>query len=297
MTTKEIINWLQALDLKKATDDDVRMIVGQFGKIAVMSVTLHEGSYILRGRADMPFINRKQECEISYIRGKNVVPDYNRGSFAGVPMFYGSTSTTDENYCQVMAIYEITNLLGDQYETGDDFEEYITMGKWRVKKDIHLAVVAHHSEFHAGNEKLKNLHEDYLKFISRYPESVDHFLQASTYIASEFAKEVKPQERYNYKISAAFNMNAINQSLDGTMYPTAKDQGKGFNVAITPEAIDSKAELERVVVWRLRKRNKKILMEPYLYCGEFNLENGCFIWKDANATVPPWVAELKLSGL
>lgn len=293
---QQIVDKLKSLDLANVTDSEVISLLREVGNIAVMSVTIHPGSFILRGRPDSVYVNRNHEDQITYIKDPTIIPQYNRASLKGRSMFYGTTTTEDENYCQAMTIAEITSLYGTHTEDGKDYEEYITMGKWRVESDINLAVIAHHEDFHKNNEKLKNLHTDYLGFIKQFPERKNDFKAIAQYLSYEFAKEVKSDERYNYKISGAFGELATSKGLHGVMYPTAKDAGKGFNVAITPDCVNNNMKLEKVASWRIRKRVKEVLITPFLFADQFK-ENGEFIWRDPGVSVPEKIANDKLNGL
>lgn len=292
--TDEIITDLKSLNLSSVPDEVVLQLIHKFGKIAIMGVDINKKQFVLRARADREFHNYCYEDDITYIKDATNVQDYNRASFRGQPMFYGGTTTDDEHYCQMLCIYEVSSLLEKDTEDENTHEEYITMGKWRVVKDFTVTAVAHHNEFLEENSHLKNMHEGYLKFIKQYPERMNDFLKIAEYISSEFAKSVSNDERYKYKISAAFAAATLQYGVAGILYPTAKDKGKGFNIALSPQTVDNNLKLERIVVWRLRKRNKNILIEPYLYCDEFQ-EGSKFKWIDPGMNTPPWLVNLKLS--
>lgn len=288
------IEKLKTLDLKSVTDDEVLAYLRQFGNLAMMSITIHPGQFIIRARPDSEFINRDTEDQITYIKDSKIIPQYNRASWEGKPMFYGATTNGEQSYCEVMTIYEVTTLT-EESEKGEDLSEFITMGKWRVQKDIQLTAIAHHEDFHANNTELKELHNVFLNFIKGNPDKESDYLKIATFLSSEFAKEVKSNERYNYKISACFSEIAVRNGLDGVIYPTAKDHGKGFNVALTSECVDDCLKLEKVVVWWLKKRDKQVLIQPYLYCDKFT-DDGRFIWIDPGHWTPEFVAEMKLNG-
>jgi hypothetical protein len=54
-------------------------------------------------------------------------------------------------------------------------------------------------------------------------------------LADEFAKE-NLRGDYDYMISAIFTQIAVNKGYDGIFYPSVRVGGKGFNIAITPQA-------------------------------------------------------------
>ena len=51
----------------------------------------------------------------------------------------------------------------------------------------------------------------------------------SEYLSSEFAKPVPNDKRHEYKISGAFTKIMFALGVQGIVYPTAQDRGKGFN--------------------------------------------------------------------
>ena len=47
-----------------------------------------------------------------------------------------------------------------------------------------------------------------------------------------------PEYHYDYLISAIFSEFVSNTELDGILYPGVRVDGKGFNIAIKPSAVD-----------------------------------------------------------
>src|SRR5690606_1336470 len=66
-------------------------------------------------------------------------------------------------------------------------------------------------------------------------ELVEKSLKIQTYLSDEFSKEHLRGD-YDYMISAIFTQIAISKGYDGIFYPSVRVGGKGFNIAITPEA-------------------------------------------------------------
>lgn len=63
----------------------------------------------------------------------------------------------------------------------------------------------------------------------------DKSLKIQTFLAEEFAKK-EIRGDFDYMISAIFTEFAIEQGYDGVIYPSVRVDGKGFNIAITPES-------------------------------------------------------------
>jgi hypothetical protein len=210
-------------------------------------------------------------------------------------MFYAGITQDDETFCQVQSIFEVSTLNDMSKEDGETYEEYVTMGKFRVEKEFSVASIVYHPDFLDKNTHMGKMHLEYLQYLDKFPEKKEDFLKAVKFLASEFAKPVADDKRYEYKISAAFTKIVLAFGLSGVLYPSVKGEGKGFNIAIDPSYIKNKIlRLEKLAVWRLQKRNKNLFIEPYLYCETFG-NDGRFIWQDAKVYVPAMEAEKVLN--
>src|SRR6185436_16344900 len=285
----EVIQKLKSMDLSKVSDDEVINEIRKIGKIALFRIKIPKGHLVNRSRCSDEFINWSYEKDISYIRDKAKIPDYNRGSFKGESIFYGCIPIDkDEHYCQLLSIQEVSKLFNIESET--TLEEYAIMGKWRVTGDFTIGAIAHHQDFLKKNTDLKNMHDEFIEFMKKYPERKKDFLKISEYLSYEFAKKVSDKTRCEYKISAAFTKIMLELGVKGVLYPSAKDEGKGFNITLSPSAVDKYLKLEKVAVWRIKKRNKEEFIQPYLFCNSFQ-SDGRFIWVDPGKNAPPWFVE------
>jgi len=176
----------------------------------------------------------------------------------------------------------------------EEFEEYATIGKWRVIKDFTVVPIAYHAEFLNNDAELRNLHDAYLKFIGAYPEKKKDFTKICDYIAGEFARVVSNDERYKYKITGAFSQILYSMGAEGIIYPSAKEDTKGYNIALPPNTVDTCLKLEKVAVFRIKKRVEGFI-SPFLYCDKFQ-QDGKFIWEEANMHIPPYYIEKRLAG-
>lgn len=75
---------------------------------------------------------------------------------------------------------------------------------------------------------------------SKYLESIDkeiasRSLAFTSFLAEEFSKSEITGD-YDYMISALFSDLAVARGFDGVFYPSTRIGGKGFNIAITPDA-------------------------------------------------------------
>ncbi|HCN37779.1 MAG TPA: hypothetical protein DIS94_08720 [Bacteroidetes bacterium] len=301
MSINEIIEALRISDLKSRSDYEIIELIQKIGKIAVMGVDIKQGRSIIRGRivkekkdnsGELEF--HRYESQISFLRDKKLIPPYNRASLEGVPMFYGTITDQNEHYSQVLCISEITKLVDENTEDGKDHHEYITMGKWKVDTEFTVCAIAHNEDFHANNEKLADMYNGFVEFVKKHPDREQDFRDISSFIAREFAKKVDEDKRHDYKISAAFSQVMMSYGVAGVLYPTAKDEGKGFNLALPPYIVEKHLKLEKIAVWRLTKRNKQLVVMPYLYCDKFK-SDGAFIYEDPGKWISEGTLEYMLS--
>lgn len=286
----DLIFQLKGLDLSIAADETVVKLVSCLDKIIIMSTEINPGSFVLRARADLIFNPYYYEKNISYIRDLNFIPPYNRASLKGESLFYGCIPSVDrdESYFYMQTAGEVGSLVMKKFQDHAYHEEYITMGKWRVRDKFNLFTVANHSEFIDKNSQLMKLNKKLNFFLNQYPDKKSETLKALDYFSSEFAKPVSDSERHQYKISAAFSAHLMNLGLDGILYPSVRGNGDGFCIAISPSVVDSCLQLEKVAVFRALKKKDKFMLLPYLYCDKFSSE-GKFIYEDPGV----WLSALQ----
>jgi hypothetical protein len=287
----KILEQLSSLDLSITSDTIVLNCLKEIGKIALVGTTIKKGQFVCRGRINETELPYYYEKDIDYIKDLKIMPPYNRASLCGESMFYGCITVDNERYCQMQTISEISKVLLKKFQDTEIHEEYITMGKWRVIEDFQVASIAYHDDFLKNNGHLRNMNTEFLSYVEKYPDKKADFFKIVQFLASEFAKPVKEDERYNYKISGAFSKIALYFGASGVLYPNVIDEGKGFNIAISPTIKDTHLKLEKLVVWRTRKKsNNNPFTIPYLYCDKFT-PDGKFIWEDPHVYVPEPIAE------
>ena len=275
--TKIIIEKIRNLDLNTVEIDEIKSLIYQLGKFALMAVDISKDAYVLRGRVDSSLCPYKSQEDFSYIKDENKVFAKGRVNREKQSIFYGCTSTDDEDYCQLQSMFEITGLLDDHSPEKD--EEYIAMGKWRVKKPFTAWAIVHHKDFIEKNDSIAHMHENYLTFLENYPEKKEDYFLISEYFSSEFGKVVRKGNEHEYKISIAFAEVLFEYGIEAILYPTVKDEGKGFNIAILKHIVDTKLEYAKALIWRVLKNEKHILPYGYLFTDSFN-DLGELCWED-----------------
>ncbi len=176
-------------------------------------------------------------------------------------MFYGCIVPEEQNIIDTRFISacESSSSIREGMETSG--EQTITFGKWEVIEDIHLLVVIHKDYFHdADNSLLGELKIAYEDFLMKYPDAAKDIDISAKYFAKEFSKKNEDGFDYNYLISAIFTeVVTTDHAFDGVMYPSVQTGGQlGFNVAITPDAVDKKMKLVVAYETQIKKIGEKV---------------------------------------
>jgi hypothetical protein len=203
---------------------------------------------------------------------------YQRASTPNETMFY-ATSVPDKiepgelDNMRIIGVTETIPMLRDKTKSG--FQK-ISFGRWVVQEDINLMAIVHHESYYKESNYTRELVNGYKAFINQYPqEIIDKSLKFQDFMASEFAKEVINAD-YDYLISAMFTEHITSKGLDGILYPSVRSAGKGFNIAITPEA------------------SKKLALYVAGECSIYKLKDKVVIGNDAIVELDGTQTEFKL---
>lgn len=257
MDKQTIINRLKALDLSQYPYFEIRELIRELGKVGFVIFTLHPGKTITRARCDG---NLKTVSDLSY-KPQQYNKQCQRASTPMRTMFYGCIVPEEQNIIDTRFISacESSSLIREGMETSG--EQTITFGKWEVIEDIHLLVVIHKDYFHdADNSLLGELKIAYEDFLMKYPDAAKDIDISAKYFAKEFSKKNEDGFDYNYLISAIFTeVVTTDHAFDGVMYPSVQTGGQlGFNVAITPDAVDKKMKLVVAYETQIKKIGEKV---------------------------------------
>ena len=257
MDKQTIINRLEALDLSQYPYFEIRELIREFGKVGFIIFTLHPGKTITRARCDG---NLKTVSDLSY-KPQQYNKQCQRASTPMRTMFSGCIVPEEQNIIDTRFISacESSSLIREGMETSG--EQTITFGKWEVIEDIHLLVVIHKDYFHdADNSLLGELKIAYEDFLMKYPDAAKDIDISAKYFAKEFSKKNEDGFDYNYLISAIFTeVVTTDHAFDGVMYPSVQTGGQlGFNVAITPDAVDKKMKLVVAYETQIKKIGEKV---------------------------------------
>ncbi len=240
-----VLDELSRLDLSEYPADRVRDLFSRLGKCAFVVKTVHPGSFLIRARprvsTEAIFTSKPQ---LSY-KPQRFNTTYQRASTPDRTMFYGTM--LPENLkphelptARVAALTEVSEIMRKNYFLGS---ERIVFSRWDVIGDIRLLMLPP-----LPDEKESSLAEIYQHFKERLDQNGDELLRLRTeavsfFLAREFAKE-NIRADYDYLISALFTELVLDRfGLDGVFYPSVRSQRLGYNVAISPEAADTRLRL------------------------------------------------------
>lgn len=237
MTIDEIITGLQNLKLDDEPANEVEELIKKVGKIGYMFVTFHRGKSIMRARPNDEGQRFSHKDELSF-KPQEFNKTYQRASTPNQTMFY-ATSLPDKiepgelDNARIIGVVEAMPWLRDKTSSG---YKKITFGRWYVQEDLNLIAIIHKDTFYNESNYTRELVDAYTNFINQEDkEMIEKSLKFQYFLADEFSKDIKVHT--DYLISGIFTeIVTKNPNIDGVIYPSVRVLGKGFNVAIKPEA-------------------------------------------------------------
>jgi hypothetical protein len=257
--TAETIKALNRIDLSTYPFYKVQEHIRSFGRTGFLIFTLHKGKTIVRAR---PGSNFREKSELSYLpQAKNT--KCQRASTPNKTMFYACLVGEKQSFaeCRILATSETSSLLRQGIESTGI--EKITCGRWNIIDDIDLVVILDENIYKtvSNNPLLSELKNAYDTFIQTTPELEEKTRLIANFFAQEFSKE-QIENDYDYFLSAIFSEFVVNElNYDGVMYPSVQAGGQiGFNVAIKPEVINQRLQLDLIAESTLYKKKKDSLV-------------------------------------
>lgn len=237
MEIEEVINSLKQLDLSSYPRSEILDLFNEVGEIGHIVVSLYPGFTIMRARPHrgLPRFTKKSDF---LHKPPEFNTTYQRASTPKQTMFYASLlpeklEPGELDMLRLVGFAETMQHLRDKTKCA---YEKISYGRWSVDQEIRLLAIIHKSDYYSASNYTRELVHAYEGFIQSAPkEFIERSLRFSEYLSDEFSKEVINHD-YDYMISALFAEKVTQMGLDGVLYPSVRVLGKGFNIAITPEA-------------------------------------------------------------
>jgi len=239
MTIDEIIAKLKSLQLDTNPEKEVKELIGQVGNIGYMLVIFHKGKSIMRARPNDDSERFSKKEDFSY-KPQRLNTNYQRASTPNQTMFYGcvlpdNIEQGELQNSRIIGVLESLPWLRDKKSSG---YKKISFGKWLVQEDINLIAIIHQDTYYGESNYTRELVNAYDHFSAQEDkELVAKSLKFQRFLAEEFSKEITTH--FDYLISAIFTEIVTTNpklKIDGIIYPSVRVLGKGFNVAITPDA-------------------------------------------------------------
>jgi hypothetical protein len=142
----------------------------------------------------------------------------------------------------------------------------MTFSTWRVNKPIPVFIICHHNDFRSKSSWARALCQQYLQYAQRMPaDAFESSLKVNLFLGDEFAKQVNPKTKaFDYMISAIFSevtTRSPEDNVGGIYYPSVRTDGMVYNVAITPEHVDSSLQLIAAGECVLYKRGQNCILD------------------------------------
>lgn len=234
---------LSQLDLSTYPYEKTKKLIRQLGRFCYILVTLHQGTTLMRARPNNNGERFFSKYDYTY-KPQQLNNTFQRASTPNRTMFYASTIPSkiehgELNNTRVIGALEALSWLHDKTTKG---YQKVSFGRWSVTKDLNLIAIVQHEDFYKKSSYTRELVDSFKRFIKLNPELKDETIAISNFFANEFAKE-KIKGDFDYLISATFSETIVDDGFDGILYPSVRVEGKGFNVAIRPEIVDTNLEL------------------------------------------------------
>ena len=245
MKIEEVLTKLKELDLSTYPASQIRELMNQFGIMCSMQVFFHPGKVVMRARPhENDSIRFFKKDDFSF-KPQQFNTTYQRASTPNQTMFYATAIPEDIEPGELdsMRIIGVVESLPQLRDSTSSLYKKISFGRWEVAEDLRLLAIIHKENYfsessftrelvNAYNEATSNIPPDILAV---EPDIIEKSLLIQSYLADEFSKESINAD-YDYMISAIFSEIATTKGFDGIFYPSVRVGGKGFNIAITPEA-------------------------------------------------------------
>jgi len=237
MDIPTIIEQLKNLNLETFPKAEILSLIRQVGEVGYDVVTFHKGKSVMRARPNYNGERFEKKSNYSF-KPQEYNKTYQRASTPNQTMFYATTipeklKPGELNNMRVIGVTETIPMLRDKTKSG---YQKVSFGRWYVQEDIHLLAIVQKDKYADESSYTKELAEGYKKFIEKTPQDItERSLAFTSFLADEFSKD-DIRGDYDYMISALFSELVTQQGLDGVLYPSVRVGGKGFNIAITPEA-------------------------------------------------------------
>lgn len=243
---------------------------------------------IEKGEIDRARINNKigeiftSENDISYREDINNIDKYGRANAPFQSMFYGAIPTSKIKYSRITSLIETSEIFRDIPKNKlVDANFMMTLGKWEIKKPLKLIDLVFNKNNIETIEDIKLSNEDAKKVIAEsFPDNTEQIELILEFFSDEFAKtDIKSNN--DYKISCIYSQMALNQGVDGIIYPSVRTKAMGYNIALTPISVNASLQLTKASMHKIEKDKDNTNIGNYKIALDLGDFNSNFKWQDA----------------
>ena len=228
-------------------DEIVNLLRDGIKRIPFPIAKLHKEYFIDRARKNENNKLYKHIDELSYIKDdyiiQNKLTKYGRVNLPHQVMFYGALKTPDIDKPRATAIAETSDLFRNvqQNQFG---EEYYTVSRWRIKKELEGVEIVFSDDALKNSEHIRESYEKQKQFLEELKltkQEKDFYLEFLRFISNQFSKRVNNYEEY--KISVAYaNIVLSDPNINFIVYPSVQTEYMGENIVLEPEIVDKYLE-------------------------------------------------------
>jgi len=236
--------------------------------LPVTIAQVHSGQYVERIRINYEPKAFTRKDEISYIKDPALIKTFGRANTPGQAMFYGSVMSSRVALPMIPALAETVTELQGINKGVSTRKMLITLGKWKVKKDLILAELVFNRQAATISADTKRAYETQMKMLAEKHTNfqLKQLVAVLEFYSEQFAKRSDNHE--DYKISAAFTDQVCKiKGIQGVIYPSVQTEFEGTNVALTPEAVETCLELEEALILSVDIRNGKTFINQHFRTG------------------------------
>lgn len=241
---RQYVEHLSALDLSNIGDNELETLLdSMFPNFVYNHIYVDAGKLIYRAQLQPSPI--KSISRIS-IAPEKYVKEYGRANRPKESLFYGANNFD-------LAAFEVCQWYKNR--PGANHVGEVTVGIWRVKKQLHLASIVSSSAVNEKREDISVANERLMHQLENKSLPLRAKIASKIFLAfmsDQFAK-MNINKHEEYKISALYTrrlykMNEMiadkysNLRFDGVMYPSVSMKYRGDNIALFKDAFVEKVE-------------------------------------------------------
>lgn len=262
--TLTLLDGLVKLDLAAYPVDSINQLISQLTSFPARITEFHTGHVVYRVRPNGEGESFTKISDLSY-KPQQFNKTYQRASSPEQTMFYGSMVPNDNTQSEIDIGRVIAIAEGSKLFRNKDIkegQEIVTFGMWRLQDTVSLVSILHPDLEKNITPFAIERATAFMEWLNQFADKRDQGKAILKFYAEQFAKMVEWDEPdFKYLHSALLTKFLIGKGYDGVLYPSGRVEGKGLNVAIAPDFVDSHMRLEGVMECIIAKKGTHIVCD------------------------------------